>query len=269
MKGIHEGAWRGIFLHKNELGTLMTLSCIVTLCSFSIKRDIYIDVLKILLVLTSAFLVFMSGSRGSWVMLLSLSIAIPLLKYFYSNKSSRIVKYGLIIILILFVGLIFLNLQTLIQVIGRDLTLSGRTLLWASVFKQALMEPFFGYGYDSFWLGWNGPSRAIWKIYDWYPPHSHNGILDLWLELGSVGVFLFFAGYIAGVKRASQMLTESNTIHNLWPIIFFVFLFMGNFAYSYILESNNIYWVIYVALLSLLVLRENKNLKVFKVYKVN
>src|SRR2546430_1674208 len=76
------------------------------------------------------------------------------------------------------------NLQLVSDLIGRSITLTGRLQLWVVCFYMALRQPWLGYGYSAFWLGLDGPSRTVWKIIAWHPPHPHNGLLSVWLDLG-------------------------------------------------------------------------------------
>lgn len=75
----------------------------------------------------------------------------------------------------------------LVQSIGRDPTLTGRTDIWELVISMA-HRPLVGTGFESFWLG----SRLdeIWKIYWWHPNEAHNGYIDVFLTLGWVGIVL-------------------------------------------------------------------------------
>jgi exopolysaccharide production protein ExoQ len=84
----------------------------------------------------------------------------------------------------------------LVQSIGRDPTLTGRTDIWKLVIGMA-NRPLLGTGFESFWLG----SRldAIWKLYWWHPNEAHNGYIDVFLTLGWIGIalvgMLFLSAY--------------------------------------------------------------------------
>ena len=100
------------------------------------------------------------------------------------------------------------NLQLVSDLIGRSVTLTGRLQLWAVCFYMALRQPWLGYGYSAFWLGLNGPSRIVWQIIRWHPPHPHNGLLSVWLDLGLIGAALLLAapGAFRGVVPALILL---------------------------------------------------------------
>jgi O-antigen ligase len=84
----------------------------------------------------------------------------------------------------------------LVAAVGRDTTLTGRTQLWSKVLTM-IVDPLFGTGFESFWLG--DRVEQIWRIYWWQPNQAHNGYLEVFLNLGVMGLallgFLIAWGY--------------------------------------------------------------------------
>ena len=89
-----------------------------------------------------------------------------------------------------------------LALLGRDATLSGRTGLWDAVLAAISMKPLLGYGYESFWNGLAGPSASVVAAVHWIPPHAHNGFLDLWLDLGALGLLIFGIGFVLRFRTA-------------------------------------------------------------------
>jgi exopolysaccharide production protein ExoQ len=87
-----------------------------------------------------------------------------------------------------------------VQAMGRDTTLTGRTELWDRL-VQMRVEPFFGAGFESFWLG--DRVEKLWSVYWWHPRQAHNGYLETFLNLGLAGLGLI--GYLmaAGYRNAT------------------------------------------------------------------
>jgi len=71
--------------------------------------------------------------------------------------------------------------------VGRDVTLTGRTDLWAELLRKDI-NPLLGTGFESFWLGER--AQYFWKKYWWRPTQAHNGYLELYLNLGIIGIGL-------------------------------------------------------------------------------
>src|SRR5260370_32302582 len=92
------------------------------------------------------------------------------------------------IVLISLVGVCLAPEVGLLQAVGRDPTLTGRTALWEEVLRIA-GDPWFGVGFESFWLGER--VKSLWEAHWWRPNEAHNGYLEIFLTLGWVGVALF------------------------------------------------------------------------------
>lgn len=94
----------------------------------------------------------------------------------------------------------------IIESLGKDITLTGRTELWSNVWALASERPVFGYGTGSFWVGDIGVSKPIMDTYDWPPNQAHNGYLDTVAELGFVGLALVLTLAAYGLFSAFGML---------------------------------------------------------------
>lgn len=74
----------------------------------------------------------------------------------------------------------------LASAVGRDPTLTDRTKIW-QVLLSANTNPIIGTGYQSFWLGER--LDLVWRAFPGVN-EAHNGYLDVYLNLGLVGVAL-------------------------------------------------------------------------------
>ena len=112
---------------------------------------------------------------------------------------------------LLVVGIVFLCLfglfldsdAGLVQAMGRDTTLTGRTAFWDKVLDMTV-DPLFGAGFESFWLGER--LEEFWRIYIWHPNQAHNGYLEVFLNLGWTGVALFGLVMIWGYRNVVDAL---------------------------------------------------------------
>ena len=75
----------------------------------------------------------------------------------------------------------------LVQAMGRDTTLTGRTAFWDKVLDMTV-DSLFGAGFETFWLG--GRLEKFWRAYWWHPNQAHNGYIEVFLNLGWIGVAL-------------------------------------------------------------------------------
>jgi len=81
-----------------------------------------------------------------------------------------------------------------IELLGKDATLTDRTLLWSELLKVKI-NPLFGTGFESFWLGerFQKLAESRW----WQPNEAHNGYLETYLNLGLVGLILLIGLFTA------------------------------------------------------------------------
>src|SRR6266705_1589860 len=93
---------------------------------------------------------------------------------------------GALVFLALF-GLFFDAGTDIVQAMGRDTTLTGRTVFWNELLLMDT-DPLFGTGFESFWLGER--VKTLWRKYWWHPNQAHNGYLEVYLNLGWTGVAL-------------------------------------------------------------------------------
>jgi exopolysaccharide production protein ExoQ len=96
---------------------------------------------------------------------------------------------------------------------GRNATLTERTDIWAMVIKL-VPNRWLGAGYESFWLGPRLDAMIENVTRWWVPNQSHNGYLEIYANLGWVGVaglaLVVFWGYLRVVRNWRRHLPASN-----------------------------------------------------------
>lgn len=241
--------WQGVFAGgKNVLGRVMALGAVVfLLLALSSRRH--------RLVLwaffgLSAFLLVMSNSVTSMAVAATVILLLPL---YGALRWPRPLAASFIILAVVAAGgavmYLLANSELVLAVSGRDLTFTYRADLWEALLASAGQRPWLGYGYGAFWLGWSGPSAQVWL---WNANigleavHAHNGYLDLWLNLGLLGVAAFALSFVAILARSLAWIRLTSTAEGLWPMAALTFLLLYNFTESSILIHNNIFWILYV-----------------------
>jgi exopolysaccharide production protein ExoQ len=85
--------------------------------------------------------------------------------------------------------------------LGRNQNLTGRTDIWAAVIPLA-RNPLVGAGFESFWLSPRVHER-LWAVFTGLPLNeAHNGYIEVYLELGWVGLGLIGLILIDGYRRS-------------------------------------------------------------------
>ncbi|MFQ3615824.1 MAG: O-antigen ligase [Cyanobacteriota bacterium] len=248
MGGVHAGAWRGIYTHKNNFGKMMTLSSIVfTLLLLDGQKQRLWFSLGLGL---SVMMLLLSTSKGALVNVVAMWLAIAVCRLFRLQYHLLVISLGSIAIAAGGASLWLVdNLESIVvDVLGKDLTLTGRTDLWMSVLEMIKQRPWLGYGYQAFWDGLNGPSAVVWRAEAWKVPDAHNGFLDLLLQLGIVGMVVFLVGYFANAMGSIIRLRRMTGSEFIWPVPFLIFMILSNLPETSLMRANDIFWVLYVAI---------------------
>lgn len=241
----HLDGLRGLFLHKNALGRTMDVALLVSLLTvvYGPKRT-----LALIFSLLSLVLLLLSDSFSSLVVLVGLVVSFV---FFTVAKKNGGIFGMLLITLALFLPIVVAwlaaNFGQILASSGRDTTLTGRTEVWKLSWEWIHERYWFGYGYNGFWRGLTGPSGEIAIRLNELLADAHNGILNLWLDLGLVGVLLISVSYVMNTLRSLLILTSRRGIESVFPIMFLVLFTVANVVESNILGQNSIFWVLYVA----------------------
>jgi len=97
------------------------------------------------------------------------------------------------------IALFFDPLGPLLHSLGRNSTLTGRTLIWQAVLALHT-NAWFGAGFESFWLG--SRLERVWHMSVDGIQEAHNGYLELYLNLGWCGILLLAAVVVSAYARA-------------------------------------------------------------------
>lgn len=112
----------------------------------------------------------------------------------------RRVHLSVAVVILLAAFALFMDTQgNLIKSLGRDPTLTGRTLVWDAALNE-VRHPMIGTGFEGFWLG--GRLLRIWEAIN-QPgiQEAHNGYLEVYLNLGWIGVSLVVLLIVSGYRK--------------------------------------------------------------------
>jgi O-antigen ligase len=157
--------------------------------------------------------------------------------------------------------LLYLNFSGVLAVLGKDPTMTQRTVIWASVIPSILRHPFVGYGFGAFWSGLNGESTQTILVTGWMEAQAQSGYLDVLLQLGLLGfcpvIWIFIRALFKGATSTSggrsQMMKVSTVV--------LVLILIENIGETSFLDPYALLWL--YSLVAILVLtiksRNTKN----------
>lgn len=243
--------WTGVTTHKNSLGQLASMSAIfffwIFLTKFFKKRLLDIPIfLMSLWLLTGSRTATSRTSVG--VFLIGAAVLLLLLLLRKNVGATRI------IVTVLVWGLLVTN--TLSQylysrdlvpwmavIIGEDATLTGRTLLWDELLKIAAQHQILGTGYGGFWIGNIG--NNLWETFQWNPGQAHNGYIDVYIDLGLIGLILLIALIVVTYKNILVNLSADSDFGRLRMVLLSVIL-ISNITESSFLKPTSLLWFFFL-----------------------
>jgi exopolysaccharide production protein ExoQ len=241
-----EGAWYGIYTQRNELGSMMLLSVLLFMLLSQIRPKA--RWISWIFATISFVLIVLSGSVTSLIAFFVLLFSAPIISMLRSSKRAGTVIFISAIVVVGLGWWVGASFEDTAEAMGRDSSLTGRTELWAASALIGLERPWLGYGYNAFWLGSEGQSVDVWRIVGWAAPSAHNGLLEIWLDLGATGVAIAVFSFAASLRKSLRLIRTTKGWEYAWPLLFLVFLFVLNLTQSVFFEGNSIYWFLYMVM---------------------
>jgi exopolysaccharide production protein ExoQ len=238
------GAWRGIYPHKNGLGESMFIS-FLTFYFLSISAKRYRTLYKICCLL-SVVIILLAQSGTSLISVIFIFTTAQALKL-VSFRSKKSVFAILLLLMVIALALFFmmLNVNTLLNVFDKDITLTGRTPLWADLWDYIQQKPWLGYGYSNFFSSSQRETAIIWKVHDWVPPHAHNGFIQIWLHIGVIGLAVFSVSYFGCLFNALFKYLLGKELRMLWIFLLLLYTVFFNLTEVSFL-SQGMLWILSV-----------------------
>jgi exopolysaccharide production protein ExoQ len=131
--------------------------------------------------------------------------------------------------------------EYVVQSLGRNTTLTGRTELWDDLIVM-IRHPWFGTGFESFFLG--DRAKDLWAKYWWHPNEAHNGFFEIFLTLGWVGLSCFFLVILSGYRNVVREYRRDPALGSL-RLAFLVAAIVYNFTEAAFKVMNPV-WITFM-----------------------
>ena len=192
----------GISNHPNTLAPACAIGCTL-FCVFRAETRISI-LCKWGGLASCAIALLLTGSVTSILLgLVGMSIA---MLFVLGGYAGAIVGISLLaaIIAVTIVGPAAIS-EMLFKSVDRDPSMSGRDQLWAIIWEQVQIHPFFGHGWGACWT--EGKGREL--VQSWNPRQSHNTYLDIMLDIGIIGFLFLLVPILQAFKDAIALRSPS------------------------------------------------------------
>jgi len=240
------GEWKGVFGHKNDLGVFMIF--LLTPAFHLRPTTLPMQLGRVIYILLGLLLIFESQSKTAWVICLIYMAYVFAARYL--GRFKRIDQVFLVLLAasaVLFVSFVlYQNLDLLTGSLGKDATFSGRTRIWSAVLTSISKRPLLGYGYGGFWRGLSGESGNVISSVGFGVPHAHSGYLNIWLQIGAVGLGLFLASLFIALRNAFACFKPDRPMWVDWYAGLLLLVVLANLDESYILNINEMTTMLFV-----------------------
>ena len=235
-----DGAFQGILGHKNDFGRLMVMAAIVFWVA---RKRMPLPGMASVLLLLALALAFLSASRSAWLVAAAVfGAGVPLAMILENRQvapTARIVGVVGGVLAGIVIGME--AWPHVLAAIGKDATLTDRTIIWAIVIEQGWQRPLMGHGYGSFWEGPAGATVALlWTALG----HSHNGFIDVWLELGFAGLATFVAVLATVLRRSIRGVVLQRDALSHFALLFILAVTVYNIVARAAPDHSTIIWAI-------------------------
>ena len=246
-RGVHAGAWRGVFSHKNLFGRISALAfaTFTLLALYRYQTRVY----SVLLAVTALSLVWLSQSRTALVVVAATLLfmsARPILRRV--EIRSWMIAAALVIGIAALAALVWSQRTSVVQRDPESETFTGRTVLWAACLLKLSTRPLLGFGFDAFWNGRAGNQFDVWQVVGWPAPNSHDAFVDVALDLGVVGLAFFVIALVGVLRRTIRLYRNPalTPIEQAWPSTAVVFILLA-FLTEGQLFLNHAYWMLFTS----------------------
>jgi O-antigen ligase len=252
-RGYHPWTWTpyytGVTTNKNELGRI----CLVLGLGFvwrimnTLRSDRGWARNKQLLAFGTClamvfWLFWMAGSMTSLSCFLLASSLMAAGSLRLIARKPWIVHVMVVAIISVSVSTLFLDMGGgILQTMGRDPTLTGRTDIWKQVLSMT-EDPAVGTGFESFWLGKR--LERMWSLYWWHPREAHDGYIEVFLNLGWLGIALF-GMVLATAYHTVASAFRRNPEEGKLRLAYFTIAVAYNFAESAFVSLNPV-WILFL-----------------------
>ncbi len=242
--------WVGVTTHKNSLGQLVTLSLLLLLWGFLRRKWTALDIPVFLMALW-----LLAGSRtsNSKTSMLVFLLGAMLLFALSRMRNAKLIGLGVSIgVPLVFVTEVVLEVffqssifNVVVSSTGRDATLTGRTDLWAALIEMGMKHPLLGAGYGSFWLG--DFTNTLWKQFVWHPLQAHNGYIDIFIDVGVVGLLLVAFQVFWGLRSSYREIKAGGDLGKL-RLMLILMIVVYNISESSFIKPTSLLWFAFLVM---------------------
>lgn len=226
--------WHGWFVHKNILATFLVLALAVVIEFDHHRWTRWMSLSAIV------FLFAVSDSTtGRMAAVVLVAVQLWFITNRRLNRRSSAALAASTAALVAVIGLaIGLSLSAIADAAGKDLTFTGRTKIWSATWRAILDHPLVGHGISGLFSVPNTVQTSqVLRDIGFVAGHPHNGVLDVLVQLGIVGLVVVTL-VITAVFRSSLRLQRRSPQMAAWAMCLMAALVVMSVGESVFLGSS-------------------------------
>ena len=239
------GPIQGVSGARNQLGIIAVLAIVtfgIELRTRSVVRGLAIGSLVlagIVLLLTRSPL-----ATGALVIVFVAAAALYGLRRADPERRRRF-QFGLLIAAVLVAILAWIFRSPIVQLSNASGELSYRLLVWRRAWDLITLNPIEGWGWIGTWRNDFIPFIFFGGINSRTPTSASNAFVDVWLQLGLVGLMVFIGLVGLAFVRSWLLASRQRSVVFTWPALVLVVLITTSLAESSVLIEFG--WLTFVA----------------------
>jgi exopolysaccharide production protein ExoQ len=203
----------GAFSSKNQLGFYASLGIFFCYAGLFVLRlwGLWLPIIAVVALLAVYCLAAAQSATSAITTIGIIAICMGMQAFMVFSPRNRRMLFAAALVLGLgtvVAALQFGAMDAILGVFGKDSTLTGRTYLWQQGIEIAHQSPYFGIGYQGFWVPGFADAERLWDDFGIAGKsgfHFHNTYIETTVETGVFGmlllVFILLATLIGHVKR--------------------------------------------------------------------
>jgi exopolysaccharide production protein ExoQ len=242
-----EGCWQGVFCTKEFLGSAMAVAVFVE--AYILVAGTGRQLWRFCLLALYGALVILSRSQTALLTVVLYSAGICVFLLWRRHRLLGLVGLlGIASALLTALVVVWSQPALFFTAVGKDATLTGRTLVWSLVSDLIDERPVLGWGYQAMWQLTDPATVRIREIAGFAVSSSHNAFLEIALELGWTGLVLMGFFIFGALRRGAQCLVKVHGPLGWFSIMFVIGALTAGLTTETLGRSQVIEWVVLNAL---------------------
>lgn len=206
--------WHGWFVHKNIMAAFLVFALAATIAFDKNRFSQFLNFAAV------TFLFVVSDSttgRMSALVLVAVAVWFAINRRLNRRSSAAFAVSTTALVAVVGIA-IGASLSAVATAAGKDLTFTGRTKIWSASWHAILRDPILGHGINGlFGVPYTNETASLFREIGFVAGHAHNGLLDVAVQLGAVGVALVLFVIVSTFRSAIRLQRRSPDVA-MWAL---------------------------------------------------